>query len=48
MRGQREPLVEDVEPAVFDDHGDDLATMNMAEVDIHPATMGPPWLEATR
>jgi len=33
--GQLSPFVQDAELAVFDDDGDDLATVDVAEVDFH-------------
>jgi hypothetical protein len=47
MGGQLGSVVEDPELAVLDDHGDDLATVDVAEVDLYPATIRPPWLETT-
>jgi hypothetical protein len=34
--GQLGPIVQDREPAVFDDHGDDLAAVDVTEVDLDP------------
>jgi hypothetical protein len=46
--GQLGSVVQDAELAILDDHGDDLAAVDVTEVDFTPATMRPPWLETTR
>jgi len=48
MGGQLDPVVQDAELAVLDDHGDDLATVDVPRWIFIPATIRPPWLETTR